>query len=84
MKFQFYDLGHCSKGEIVVVTLSGKAANVRLMDSSNFSSYKAGRRHRFYGGHATRSPVRLPIPRSGRWHVAIDLGGYGGSVRTSV
>jgi len=84
MKFQSYDLGQRSGGEIVIVTLSGNAANVRLLDSSNFSSYKAGRQHSFYGGYATRSPVRLQIPSSGHWYVVIDFGGHSGSVRTSI
>jgi hypothetical protein len=84
MKYQYYDLGQRSTGEIIVVTISGNAVNVRLMDSSNFSNYKAGRKHRYYGGHATRSPVRLQIPHSGHWYVTIDLGGYSGSVRSSV
>lgn len=83
MQFLHNDLGHRSGGEIVEVTLDTRA-NVRLMDSSNFSSYKRGRQHRFHGGQATRSPVRLQIPRSGRWHVVIDLGGYGGKVRSNV
>ncbi len=84
MQFQYYDLGQLNGGEIVEVILSGNAANVRLMDSSNYSSYKNGRRHNFYGGLAKRSPVRIPVPRSGHWYVTIDLGGYGGSVRSSV
>jgi hypothetical protein len=84
MKFRYYDLGHRSGGEIVQVTLSGNAANVFLVDSSNFNSYKAGRRYQYYGGHASRSPVKIQVPRSGHWYVVIDLGGYGGSVRHSV
>jgi len=84
MKFSYYDLGHRSSGEIVQITLSGNAANVFLVDSSNFNSYKGGRRYQYYGGHATRSPIKLQIPRSGHWYVVIDLGGYGGSVRHSV
>jgi hypothetical protein len=84
MQFQQYDLGYRNKGEIVEVTLSGNAANVQLVDSSNLSNYKAGRRYTYYGGHATRSPVRLPIPSSGHWYVVIDLGGHGGTVRSSV
>jgi len=54
------------------------------MDSSNYSNFKNGRRHTFYGGHAKRSPVRIPVPRSGHWYVTIDLGGYTGTVRSSV
>ncbi len=84
MKFQQYDLGHRKGGEIVEVTLQGSAANVRLMDSSNFQSFRSGRQHRAIGGHATQSPVRLQIPHSGHWHVVIDLGGYRGTVRSSV
>lgn len=84
MKFQRYDLGNLGGGEIVEVTLSGSASNVRLMDSSNFQSYRAGRRHTYYGGYAKRSPVRLQVPRAGHWHITIDLGGYAGSVRSSV
>lgn len=84
MKFQHYDLGNRQKGETVRVTLSGNAANVQLLDSSNFQNYRNGRRCRCYGGHARKSPVLIQIPRSGHWHVAIDLGGYAGSTRTSV
>ena len=46
MQFVEHRLGHRRGGEMVEVTLSGNAANVRLMDSSNFNSYKAGRQHR--------------------------------------
>lgn len=85
MKFTHYDLGYMQGGEIIIVELSGNAANVQLMDSSNFSTYKSGRGgYRYSGGHATRSPVKLQIPRSGHWHIAVDMGGYGGSVRSSI
>lgn len=84
MKFNYYDLGNRSTGEIVEVTLSGSAANVRLMDSSNFSNYKNNRQHRYVGGLARQSPVRLRIPNSGRWYVAVDLQGLKGTVRSRV
>lgn len=84
MQFIKHDLGHRAGGEIVEIILKGSAANVRLMDSSNFQSYRSGRRHRFIGGHTKRSPVRLQIPRSGHWYVAVDMGGYKGKVRSSV
>ena len=83
MKFSYYDLGNRNKGEVVEVQLSA-AANVRLMDSANYSSYKNGRRHHYYGGYVKRSPYRIVIPRSGHWFVTIDLGGYSGTVRHSV
>ena len=83
MQFIHTDLGYRQRGEIVEVTLTS-GANVRLMDSSNFSSYKNGRNHRYYGGLAKRSPVRLPIPNNGHWHVAVDMQGLRGSTRASV
>lgn len=83
MEHQYYDLHQLRGGEVVEVQLSN-AANVRLMDSSNYSSYKRGQQHRFYGGHVKQSPYRIPVPNSGHWYVAIDLGGYSGTIRSSV
>lgn len=83
MKFSHYDLKNLKKGQIVEVTLS-VAANVRLMDSSNYNSYKNGRRHSYYGGYVTQSPFRITVPSTGYWHLTIDLGGYAGTVRHSI
>ncbi len=83
MNFLHNDLGTLSGDEVVEITLD-KAANVKLMDSANFSRYRAGARHDYFGGYITRSPFRLAVPRSGRWHVAVDLGGYAGSVRAGI
>ena len=80
MKFSYYDFGYLEKGKVVEVQLSA-AANVRLMDSTNYSNYKNGRKHRYYGGYVTRSPYRIPVPSAGHWYLAIDLGGYSGTVR---
>jgi Domain of unknown function (DUF1883)/TIR domain len=83
LQYIHHDLGYRTGGEVVEVKLSGNAANVRLLDSSNLSSYKSGRQHRYFGGRAKKSPVRLTIPHSGNWHVAVDMQGLGGSVRSS-
>ena len=83
MQFVHHDLSQRKSGETVEITLSGNAANVRLLDSSNFNSYRNGRRHHYYGGLAKKSPVRLQIPHSGHWHVAVDMQGLRGSVRSS-
>ncbi len=83
MQFIHNDLGNRQGGEIVEVTLTN-GANVRLMDSANFSNYKSGRQHRYIGGLAKRSPLKLQIPSSGHWHVAIDMQGLRGSTRASV
>jgi hypothetical protein len=83
MQHQKYDLGPLKKGSTVVVTLKNQA-NVLLMDASNYRAYAQGRRATYQGGRATRSPLRLRVPRDGHWYVAIDLGGYAGTVRSSV
>ena len=82
MNFSYYDLGYLDRGKMVEVQLSA-AANVRLLDSSNYNSYKNGRKHRYYGGYVTRSPYRITIPTSGHWYLTIDLGGYAGKVKHS-
>ena len=83
MNFIHTDLGQRKRGEIVEITLTS-GANVRLMDSSNFSNYKNGRPHRYTGGLAKSSPIRLQIPSSGHWHVAVDMQGLRGSTKASV
>lgn len=84
MKFRHFDLGRLEQGRVVNIELSGTEANVLLLDDSNFRSYRAGRRHHHYGGHATRSPVQLQVPHDGHWHVTVDLGGYAGRVSAQV
>jgi hypothetical protein len=77
------DLGYRRAGDVVEITLSGSAANVRLLDSSNFEAYRNGRQHRYFGGLATQSPVRLQVPNPGQWHVAVDMQGLRGTARAS-
>lgn len=84
MKFIHHSLGHVAGASVVEVTLNGSAANVRLMDQSNFNNYKAGRKHRYYGGLAKKSPVNLKIPHSGTWHVTVDMQGLRGTVRSAI
>lgn len=82
--FNYYDLKQQQRGVTVRVTLSGSAANVRLMDSANFAAYKSGRRHKYHGGLAKRSPVDLTVPRNGHWYVTVDMNGLAGSVRSGI
>jgi hypothetical protein len=82
MNFLKYELNLGAQDAVKVVL--SKQANVRLMDYSNFQAYRSGRRHTYYGGHATVSPFVVRLPHAGQWYLAIDLGGYGGSVNASV
>jgi len=84
MKFTQYNLGYCKGGEIFEITLQGSAANVRLLDSSNFNSFKSGRQHRYIGGLVKRSPYRVQVPRAGNWYITVDMGGLRGTVRSSI
>lgn len=84
MNFTHYDLGNKQSGDIVEISLSGSAANVRLMDNSNFQNFRSGRQHRYQGGLAKQSPIRLQVPSSGHWHVTVDMQGLRGTVKSSI
>lgn len=84
LNFIHHDLGNRKSGELVEITLSGNAANVRLLDSTNLRRFKNGDSHRFVGGLAKKSPVRFRIPRAGHWHVTVDMIGLAGRVKSSV
>ena len=83
MNFLQSDLGQVGAGTAVEFGLNGRAF-VRLLDSSNFSAYRSGRRYTFYGGEAIRTTVRLSVPHAGHWHAVVDLNGHPGSVRASI
>jgi hypothetical protein len=82
MKFLHWEVD-AGPDDVIQVELS-RQANVLLLDDPNFSAYRGGRRYRYFGGHAERTPATLVPPRSGRWHVVVDLGGYPGHVEASV
>ena len=82
MEFLRYEF-EAGPDDVIEVSLS-RQANVRLLDAGNFSSYRAGHAHRYHGGLAKVSPVRLRPPHAGHWYVVVDLGGYRGSVRAGV
>ncbi len=83
MKFLHFEVD-TKPGDAIVVNLSGNAANVRVMDGTNFSAFRRGARHRYLGGRYTQSPAIIRPPHPGHWHVTVDLGGYGGHVNASV
>jgi len=84
MNFTHYDLGSLERGRTVEIRLQGNAANVQLLDSTNFSNYKNGQRYHYIGGLAKVSIIRLQTTHSSHWHVAIDMRGLRGSVRSAV
>ena len=82
MEFILYTLGNLLGNEIVEITLS-VAANVCLLDFSNFNRYKNGLSFNYIGGYITSSPCRIRVPYAGNWYVTIDLGGYSGHITHS-
>ncbi len=69
-----------SEGDVIEVILD-RAANVQVLDPANYLNYKNGHSYRYHGGYATKSPIRLAVPGTGKWHVVIDFGGGAGQVR---
>lgn len=83
LTFLKFDLGNLTTGKIAEATLTS-SANVRLMTSANFNNYKNGRNYQSISCLPKRSPVRLEVPNSGHWYVAIDMQGLRGSTKASV
>jgi hypothetical protein len=84
MKIIHHDLGFQNKGSVVVITLSGDPANVRLLDQINYEYYLRGKSNYYVGATAATSQLRLTIPYAGNWHVVVDLKGLIGTVTSSV
>lgn len=82
MKHLHYEVD-AGPADTIQVTLD-KQANVKVMDDTNYQKYCRGQRHNFYGGRAKVSPANISPPHQGHWHVAVDLGGYAGSVQVGV
>jgi uncharacterized protein YaiE (UPF0345 family) len=81
--FVKHDLGSLQGGELVTVTLRGRA-NVRLLDATNFQRYQRGEQHTLIGGQALHSPFRLRVPHSNHWYLVLDLGGAAGTIHSNV
>lgn len=83
-QFQRFDLGQCKKGDVWRVELTA-GANVFLVDSSNFSAFRAGRNFRYVGGLLTRTPHDFVIPQAGHWYIVAHAWGLkrGGRITVS-
>ena len=83
LQYQYYDLGELRRDQIIEVGL-GYTANVRILDSPNYSKFKSGRSHRYIGGYVTQSPYYVVVPENAHWYAVIDLGGYSGKIKSYV
>ncbi|MGV8937157.1 MAG: DUF1883 domain-containing protein [Allorhizobium sp.] len=82
-RYTHYDLKELRAGTIIEVTLSA-VANVRLMTPGNFQRFKEALDFKYSGGVAKKSPIRLPIPESGHWHMIVDMEGHHGLADSAV
>lgn len=64
-----------SNGSLSVEVHLQHAADVFLVDSSNFQRYKSGQNFTYFGGHYTQTPVRISVNGSGRWYLIVHDGG---------
>lgn len=85
ISFQYthYDLKTQRGGTVIEITLSA-IANVRLMTQANFDLFRAAHHHKFLGGVAKKSPIRLQIPENGHWHVVVDMEGHPGKAESAI
>jgi hypothetical protein len=81
--FNYRDLGNCQRGDIWRVELD-KAANVFLVDSSNYSAFKSNGRFNYYGGLIERTPHDFVVPRSRRWYIVAHSWGLRYPARVSI
>ncbi len=64
-----------SSGSLSVEVQLQHAADVFLVDSTNFQKYRSGQRFKYFGGHYTRTPVRISVQGAGRWYLIVRGGG---------
>ena len=84
MYYLKFDLGILNSDRIVEITLQKTAANVHLLDGSNFFNYVRGRDFSGIGGLTMYSPVTFTIPNHDHWYVVVDTKGYKGTPQASV
>ena len=74
---------YLEQGDIVIVDCSHQC-NITLMSDLNFSKFKAGKSHNYYGGFYQYLPARIVAPCEGYWNIVLDLGGRSATVRHSI
>lgn len=81
MKFPYRD----NPGGRLSVTVELKhAADVYLLDQANFNIRQSGNPNfTYYGGHYTRTPVRIAVSGSSRWYLIVNTGDSGENYRYS-
>ncbi len=64
-----------SNGQLSVEVELQHASDVFLIDQSNFRKYQSGQRFKYFGGHYTKTPVRISVEGTGRYYLIVRGGG---------
>jgi hypothetical protein len=64
-----------TNGSLSVKVQLQHAANVFLVDSSNYQKYKARQPYKYFGGHYKTTPVNISVTGAGRWYLIVVGGG---------
>lgn len=64
-----------SNGSLSVEVQLKHAADVFLVDSTNYQKYKKGQPFNYHGGNYTQTPVNIRVSGSGRWYLIVRGGG---------
>ena len=64
-----------SNGRLSVEVELRHAADVFLVDQNNFRKYQSGQRFEYFGGHYSRTPVRISVNGIGRYYLIVRGGG---------
>ncbi|OLS02915.1 DUF1883 domain-containing protein [Tissierella creatinophila] len=64
-----------SNGQLSVEVSLKNAANVFLVDSSNFRKYQNRQQYSYHGGYYTRTPVTIRVYGAGRWYLIVEGAG---------
>ena len=73
MKF-VHQREHLNEDDLVVIECS-QLRNIRLMNDSNFRSFKNGGRHTYHGGAFDRFPAKIAAPITGFRNTTFDTSG---------
>lgn len=60
-----------SSGKLSVEVKLDHAADVFLVDESNFKKYQRGENFKYYGGHYTTSPLVITVQGIGKWYLVV-------------
>ncbi|MDN3365381.1 DUF1883 domain-containing protein [Priestia megaterium] len=61
-----------SNGRLSVEVQLENAADVYLLDRTNFQKYQNGQDYKYYGGHCRQTPVNITVSGIGRWYLIVE------------